>query len=95
MQHVMSKVKVKVEKLEVNTGDTSKSNRGRGGGYRRGHVSTAKLNENCASLAERVYDISHGQADRYIKTTDENTWERSIITAQKFDLLLRPYSYLR
>ena len=66
----MSMAKVKVEKDEVMVRDTLKNNRGRGGGSRRGHISTVKFTGNCTSFFEHVYDIGHGQANHYMKTTE-------------------------
>jgi len=66
----MNMAEVKVEKAETNTRDTPKSNRGKGGGSRRGHVSTAKLIGNYASISKYVYDIVHGQTDWFTKTAE-------------------------
>ena len=62
--------KVKAENAEVITEDSLKSNKGRRGGYQRGHVSMDKFTGNFASLSEHIYDIRHGQAVWYMKTTD-------------------------
>ena len=66
----MSMAKVKLERGEMSVVDTPKNNRGRGGGSRRVHVYTVKLTRNCTRLSEHVYNISHGQADWYMKTTN-------------------------
>ena len=63
-------VKLKVESSEENTEHSLKRDKIRGGGLWRGHVSTTKFTGNCASLSDHIYNIGHGQADRYMKTTN-------------------------